>query len=131
MAFVSVTSVFALFVQTTSAFAQGDDDVRLNRTIEVLAGGEPALGVLSADYSLGNARTLARSNLDFIIIDMEHFPFDVERLRLFLLGMTDKRLIQEKSNLQMNVTPFVRGPHTSLPVPSSLYIWGRYLWGAA
>ena len=108
MALVSVISVLALFVQTTSAFAQGSDDVRLNRAIELLANGQAAFGVLSADYSLDNARTLARSNLDFIIIDMEPFPFDVERLSLFLLGMTNKRLIQEKGNLQMNVTPFVR-----------------------
>ena len=112
MAFVSVISVLALFVQTTSAFAQGSDDVRLNRAIELLANGQAAFGVLSADYSLDNARTLARSNLDFIIIDMEPFPFDVERLHLFLLGMTNKRLIQEKGNLQMNVTPFVRVPAT-------------------
>ena len=112
MAFVSMISVLALFVQTTAAFAQGSDDVRLNRAIELLANGQAAFGVLSADYSLNNARTLARSNLDFIIIDMEPFPFDVERLHLFLLGMTNKRLIQEKGNLQMNVTPFVRVPAT-------------------
>ncbi|MBV25052.1 MAG: aldolase [Gemmatimonadetes bacterium] len=43
---------------------------------------------------------------------MEHFPFDVERLQMFLLGMTDKRRIQQKGNLQMNVTPFVRVPAT-------------------
>ena len=43
---------------------------------------------------------------------MEPFPFDVERLNVFLLGMTSKRLIQEKGNLQMNVTPFVRVPAT-------------------
>jgi hypothetical protein len=84
----------------------------MNRTIELLENGQPALGVLSADYSLSNARTLAGSNLDFIIIDMEHFPFDVERLQMFLLGMTDKRRIQQKGNLQMNVTPFVRVPAT-------------------
>lgn len=88
------------------------DGVRLNRTIELLESGQPAFGVLSADYSLANARTLAQSDLDFIIIDMEHFPFDVERLQMFLLGMTNKRLIQEKGNLQPNVMPFVRVPAT-------------------
>ena len=75
--------------------AQAAGDVRLNRTIELLESGRPALGVLAFDYSLGNARALARSGLDFIIIDMEHSPFDVEQLRLFLLGMTDKRAIQQ------------------------------------
>ena len=111
-AFVSAMVVLSLCVQTSPALAQGSDGVRLNRAIELLENGQPAFGVLSADYSLGNARTLARSDLDFIIIDMEHFPFDVERLRMFLLGMTDKRLIEEKGNVQMNVTPFVRVPAT-------------------
>ena len=111
MACVSVIAVLSLCVPSTPVLAQ-DDYVRMNRTIELLENGQPALGVLSADYSLGNARTLAGSNLDFIIIDMEHFPFDVERLQMFLLGMTDKRRIQQRGNLQMNVTPFVRVPAT-------------------
>ena len=96
MACASVIAVLSLCVPSTPALAQ-DDYVRMNRTIELLENGQPALGVLSADYSLSNARTLAGSNLDFIIIDMEHFPFDVERLQMFLLGMTDKRRIQRGS----------------------------------
>ena len=112
MAFAAVIGVLSVCLQTTPAFAQDTDYVRMNRTIELLESGQSAFGVLSADYSLDNARRLARSNLDFIIIDMEPFPFDVERLHLFLLGMTNKRLIQEKGNLQMNVTPFVRVPAT-------------------
>ncbi len=112
MAFASVMGVLSVCLQTTPAFAQDTDYVRMNRTIELLENGQSAFGVLSADYSLANAQTLASSNLDFIIIDMEHYPFDVERLQLFLLGMTDKRQIQQKGNLQMNVTPFVRVPAT-------------------
>ena len=96
----------------STAPLSAQDGVRLNRAIELLESGQPAFGVLSADYSLANARTLAQSNLDFIIIDMEHFPFDVERLQVFLLGMTNKRLIQRKGNLQPNVMPFVRVPAT-------------------
>lgn len=94
-----------------TCFAQGND-IRLNKAVELLASGDPAFGLLSFDYSLNNARSLSRSGLDFIIIDMEHAPFDVERLRLFLLGMTDKRAIAEKGNLQPNVTPIVRIPAT-------------------
>ncbi len=94
---------------SSSLFAQSTE-VRLNKAIELLENDEPAFGLLSFDYSLNNARSLARSGLDFIIIDMEHAPFDVERIRLFLLGMTDKRGIMEKGNLQANVVPFVRIP---------------------
>jgi 4-hydroxy-2-oxoheptanedioate aldolase len=83
---------------------------RLNRTIELLSEGKPTFGIFSHDRSLENARSLARSGLDFVFIDMEHGPFDVETLRIFLLGMTDKQRILAKGNLQMDVTPIVRIP---------------------
>jgi len=83
---------------------------RLNKAIELLESGQPAFGILSFDYSLNNARSLARSGLDFVIIDMEHAPYDVERLRTFLLGMTDKRSLLAKGNLQPDVVPIVRIP---------------------
>ena len=90
---------------TSTASAQ-----RLNKLIEMFENDEPAFGVLSFDYSLENARSLATSGLDFVFIDMEHAPFDVEKLRQFLLGMTNKREILEKGNLQPNVVPLVRIP---------------------
>ena len=85
---------------------------RINKAIELLANDEPAFGVLAFDYSLNNARSLARSGLDFVIIDMEHAPFDVETVRTFLLGMTDKRALAEKGSLQPDVVPIVRIPAT-------------------
>lgn len=90
--------------------SQDSSEVRLNRAIELLEAGDAAFGILSFDYSLTNARGLARSGLDFIIIDMEHSPYNEERIRSFLLGMTDKRAIQRKGNLQPDVTPVVRIP---------------------
>ena len=89
------------------AIVQG---VRLNRTIELLSDGRSTFGILSHDRSVDNARALARSELDFVIVDMEHGAFDIETLRLFLLGMIDKARILEKGNLQMDVTPLVRLP---------------------
>lgn len=99
-----------LFLLPLSHLYSQTTPVRLNKAIDLLANGDAAFGVLSFDYSLNNARSMARSGLDFIIIDMEHAPFDVEQLRLFLLGMTDKRMILEKGNLQPDVVPFVRIP---------------------
>ena len=83
---------------------------RLNKLIELFENDQPAFGVLSFDYSLNNARAMASSGLDFLFIDMEHAPFDIERLRLFLLGMTDKRSIIEKGNLQPDGVPLIRIP---------------------
>ena len=102
---VLMISSILLLSLTVSASAQ-----RLNKLIELFENDQPAFGVLSFDYSLNNARAMASSGLDFLFIDMEHAPFDIERLRLFLLGMTDKRSINEKGNLQPNVVPLVRIP---------------------
>ncbi len=102
---ILMVSSILLLSLTVSASAQ-----RLNKLIELFENDQPAFGVLSFDYSLNNARAMASSGLDFLFIDMEHAPFDIERLRLFLLGMTDKRSIIEKGNLQPNVVPLVRIP---------------------
>ena len=96
-----------LLLASTAASTQ---HTRLNRTVELLSGGAATFGILSHDRSLENARMLARTPLDFVIIDMEHGPHDVESLRSFLLGMIDKERILAKGNLQMDVTPLVRLP---------------------
>jgi len=92
------------------ASAQAAAPVRLNRAIELLAAGQSTFGIFSHDRSLENARSLARSGLDWVFIDMEHGPLDIETLRIFLLGMTDKSRILQKGNLQPDVTPIVRIP---------------------
>ena len=102
---LTLLSAMMLLVMATSTYAQ-----RVNKLIELFENDEPGFGVLSFDYSLNNARSLATSGLDFVFIDMEHAPFDVERLREFLLGMTNKRSILEKGSLQPDVVPFVRIP---------------------
>jgi 4-hydroxy-2-oxoheptanedioate aldolase len=101
-------SFACLSLQSPGAIAQ--EDMHLNRTIETIADGKPAFGIFSGDFSLANARALATSDLDFIFIDMEHSPYDLETLQEFLLGMTNKERILEKGNLQMDVTPLVRIP---------------------
>jgi 4-hydroxy-2-oxoheptanedioate aldolase len=95
---------------TLSAEVARTQAPRLNRTIELLAQGRPTFGILSHDRSLDNARALARSDLDFVIVDMEHGPLDIETLRVFLLGMIDKERILAKGHAQMDVTPLVRLP---------------------
>jgi 4-hydroxy-2-oxoheptanedioate aldolase len=84
--------------------------VRLNRVIELFEQNKPAFGIFSQNHSLRSAMTLARSELDFLLIDMEHTPLDFERLQTFLIGMTDKQAIMRKGNLQPSVMPFVRIP---------------------
>lgn len=109
------TCLSALFTVLTvaglaAAPAIAQDNVRLNRSIETLEKGDPVFGLFTGNFSLANARALARSNLDYILIDMEHTAFDMEKLQEFLLGMTDKAAILRQGNLQMRTTPIVRLP---------------------
>lgn len=102
-----LVATLATMLASGSAAAQ---DTRLNRTIETLEAGLPTFGIATGDFSLVNARSLAVSDLDFVIIDMEHAPFDVEKLQQFVLGMVDVGRAVEKGSTQMDVTPIVRIP---------------------
>lgn len=84
--------------------------VRINRTIETLSKGGSVFGLFTADFSPANARALARSNLDYLLIDMEHTAFSMETLQEFLLALTDKQAIAARGDTQMRTTPFVRVP---------------------
>jgi 4-hydroxy-2-oxoheptanedioate aldolase len=84
--------------------------VRLNGAIDKLARGESIAGAIMYDFSLFAARQFAVSDLDFIILDMEHQAMDFERLQVFLLGMTDKAAIAQQGNLAVRVPAFVRIP---------------------
>jgi 4-hydroxy-2-oxoheptanedioate aldolase len=98
----------ALLAQPLDAGAQ--EHVRMNRTIETLEAGHPVFGLFTANLSPQNARALATSQLDFLFIDMEHSPFDMETLKTFLLGMQNVRAVAEQGHPQMGVTPLVRIP---------------------
>lgn len=92
------------------AQAAAQQEVRMNRTIETLEAGHPVFGLFTENLSLANARALAGTQLDFLFIDMEHSPFDMETLRIFLLGMQDARTVAAQGHPQMRVTPLVRIP---------------------
>lgn len=105
-ALFSVLTVAGVALAPMAAVAQ--NDTRVNRTIETLESGDPVFGLFTADFSLANARGLARSNLDYILIDMEHTPFNMDTLHVLLLGLTDKAAIANQGHNQMRTTPIVR-----------------------
>jgi 4-hydroxy-2-oxoheptanedioate aldolase len=89
--------------------AQGTP-VRINGAIDKLTRGKSLAGAIMYDFSLYAAAQFASSDLDFIIIDMEHRGLDFERLETFLLGTTNKAEIAKQGNLQVRVPPIVRIP---------------------
>ena len=54
--------------------------VRINGAIDKLAKGKSLAGAIMYDFSLYAAAQFASSDLDFMIIDMEHRGLDFERL---------------------------------------------------
>lgn len=102
----------ALFAATAfvPAISLAQDFQHLNKSIETLENDEPVFGLFTGNFSLANARALATSGLDYILIDMEHTAHDMETLQEFLLGMTNKAAIAEQGHTQMATTPIVRLP---------------------
>ena len=84
--------------------------MRINGAIDKLARGKSLAGAIMYDFSLYAAAQFSSSDLDFMIIDMEHRGLDFERLETFLLGTTNKAEIAKQGNLQVRVPPIVRIP---------------------
>ena len=99
--------VLAVIVSTGIVSAQSQPR-HLNPVIEKLAAGKPFFGVQTGDLSLENARSLARADIDYVYLEMEHGPMDFEGLHHFTVGMIDKATILKKGNAQPNVAIFAR-----------------------
>ncbi|MBN1418704.1 MAG: hypothetical protein JXP34_07990 [Planctomycetes bacterium] len=69
-----------------------------------------AIGLVEANGYPGAEESLARPMIDFVVIDLEHQPYDIPRLRAFLIGLASKREVAAKGNLQPNLVPLVRVP---------------------
>lgn len=89
---------------------EADEPVpRINKFIELMEKGKPAFGVFSSNLSVRTGAAMASSGLDFVIIDLEHSPYDATRLEGYLLGMINKRDLL-KNGLQQRTVPLVRVP---------------------
>lgn len=91
------------------ALAQDARPQRLNPFVALMEAGKPAFGVFASNVSLRSGATMAASGLDFVIIDLEHSPYDPTRLESYLVGMTSKADVV-KNGLAVRTAPFVRVP---------------------
>jgi 4-hydroxy-2-oxoheptanedioate aldolase len=110
--FILVVSGFAavaLGIGAGGAAAQQKPQ-HLSPVIEKLAQGRPVFGISTTDLSLDNASALARSDLDYVRVEMEHTPLSFETLRAFLLGTIDRAAIVKKGNAQQQFTSIIRLP---------------------
>ena len=104
--FFLVVTILAIAV--SGAIVSAQTDGHLSAVVNKLSRGERVYGVSTYDLSLENARSLARADIDYVYVDMEHGPMDFTALQRFLLGMIDKRAIAETGSLAAKVTPLAR-----------------------
>ncbi len=94
--------------------------VHLNKVIDKLERGLLATGLYVSALDPSNALGLVNSNgwqageevytkpaIDFLLLEQEHEPVDLEKLRTFLLALNSKREVYLKGNLQPNLVTFV------------------------
>lgn len=98
-----------LLTCASASSAQEKTARRINPYIALMESGKPAFGVFSSNVSLRAGAGMAGSGLDFVIVDMEHSPFDPTRLESYLVGMTSKEDVL-KNGLKVRTAPFVRVP---------------------
>src|SRR5712675_629791 len=108
IAFLGIALLVMGIIAPTGTLSAQEPEKHLNPVIEKLAAGKPFIGFQTGDLSFQNARTLARADIDYVYMEMEHGPMDFAGLHQFTLGMTDKAAILKKGNAQPNVAIFAR-----------------------
>src|SRR5437870_4314979 len=108
IAFPGIALLVMGIIAPTGTLSAQEPVKHLNPVIEKLAAGKPFIGFQTGDLSLQNARTLARADIDYVYMEMEHGPMDFAGLHQFTLGMIDKAAILKKGNAQPNVAVFAR-----------------------
>lgn len=106
------------------ASSLGEAEVaHLNKVVAKLEKGKLVTGIWVQGLDLSMAVGIVEFNgyptveqsldfpmIDFLLVEMEHEPFDVASLRTFLLGLNSKREVWVKGNLQPSLATFVRIP---------------------
>lgn len=112
-----------LFFCGMSAVVAGPGTPHLNKVVAKLEAGRPVTGIWCLSRSPANARSLVEYNgfpdaeaaitepmIDFLVVAMEHYPYDISELRAFSNGLVSRREALAKGNLQPNLAWFVRIP---------------------
>src|SRR5260370_21647083 len=91
----------------------------LNPMIEKLEAGQAVFGPIIGDLSMTNARTWARSEADYVWIDMEHNPLNMEAVANFIAFSNDRSYTVKRSAAQPKLAIVARFP----PYPPENAAW--------
>ncbi len=117
-----LTMLFLFTGFTSQTFSQ-QDYIHHNKVIAKLEAGKLVTGIWGLSLSLSNARSIIEYNgypsqddainkpmIDFILIAMEHYPYDISQVRAFTLGLNSRKEALVKDNLQPSPATFIRLP---------------------
>jgi len=109
---VALTVGVALVLPTGTLRAQLPPlkPAHLNSMIEKLAAGQAVFGPIIGDLSMTSARTWARSGADYVWIDMEHSPLNMDAINQFVAYANDKAYVAQRGDTQPRISIVARFP---------------------
>jgi 4-hydroxy-2-oxoheptanedioate aldolase len=107
---VAVAAPVVLFFVVAASLVAQQAALHLNPAIEKLAQDQPIIGTQTDDVSLQNCHSLARLDFDYVYVDMEHGPLNLDGLSFCVAAMVDKAAALKKGNAQPKVALFARFP---------------------
>src|SRR5471032_2218152 len=117
----AVVIVATLLLRASAPSAQ-QPYVHLNPAIEKLASGQPIIGTQTDDMSLQNCHSLARLEMDYVYVDMEHGPLNLEGLAFCRAAMVDKAYALKNNSAKEKVALFARFPPYGRDIESNDWI---------
>src|SRR5262245_41016568 len=82
----------------------------LNPAIEKLAAGKAVFGAIISDFSMASARTWSRSNADYVWLDMEHSPLNMDAINQFVAYANDRAYVAKRGDTQPRISIVARFP---------------------
>ncbi len=82
----------------------------LNPVVEKLAAGKPVFGAIISDFSMASARQWARSAADYVWLDMEHNPLNMEAISQFVAFANDRSYTVKRGDPQPRMAIMARFP---------------------
>jgi len=107
---MGIAALLAALFLLAGTLSSQQAPLHLNPAIEKLAHGQAMIGTQTDDMSLQNCRSLARLDLDYAYVDMEHGALNLDGLAYCAAAMVDKAAALKKGNPEPKVALFARFP---------------------
>src|ERR1700691_3265608 len=107
---MGIAALLAALFLLAGTLSSQQAPLHLNPAMEKLPHGQALIGTQTAAMSLQNCRSLARLDLDYAYVDMEHGALNLDGLAYCAAAMVDKAAALKKGNAEPKVALFARFP---------------------